>query len=398
MNAAPSEGPGTTGARWSPWHDRRVRSAITQVAVAAAVLALGASIVGNVVENLSRLGINAGFGFLSRPAGFGIVQHLIPYSESSSYAAALLVAVLNTMALSAIGIAAATLLGFVIGLARLSGNLLLSHLAAGYVEILRNVPLLLQIFFWYFAVLRPLPGPRQSIVLGGVAFLNNRGLYMPAPVFGPGAEAIGVALVLGIAGAIALISWARRRQRATGRSARAGLPAAGLILALPLVAAAGAGFPMSWDVPALAGFNFQGGVVVIPEFVAMLAALSIYAAAFIAEIVRAGVLAVPQGQVEAARALGLTKGQITRFVVVPQALRVIVPPLTSQYLNLVKNSSLAAAIAYPDVMLVFAGTVLNQTGQAIEVMAITMGFYLALSLLIAAFMNWYNRAVAMVER
>lgn len=384
--------------RRSPWHDRRVRSVATQILVAAAALALGLSIAGNVADNLARLNVNAGFNFLARPAGFGIVQTLIPYSEASSYATALLAAVLNTLVLSAVAIAIATVLGFAVGLARLSGNPVMAGLATGYVEILRNVPLLLQIFFWYFAVLRPLPGPRQSLSIGGIAYLNNRGLYMPAPVFEPGAWAIAAALALAIAVSVTLTIWARRHRARTGQSKSVGWLVLALISGLPLMTGAAVGFPVGWDVPRLTGFNFQGGVVVIPEFVAMLVALSIYAAAFIAEIVRAGVQAVPRGQVEAARALGLTEGRITRLVVVPQALRVIVPPLASQYLNLVKNSSLAAAIAYPDVMLVFAGTVLNQTGQAIEVMAITMAFYLAVSLLIAAAMNWYNRAVAMVER
>jgi len=328
------------------WRDVRIRSAVTQIAIAAAALALGAALVGNVIENLARLGINAGFQFLARPAGFGIVQSLVEYSEASSYGRALLVALLNTVVLSAAGILIATIVGFIIGLARLSTNLLISNLALAYIEIMRNVPLLLQIFFWYFAVLRPLPPPRNSIAVGGVAFLSNRGFYLPAPVFETGAGIVAAVATAGLGTAIGLVLWARRRQRATGRRVRVGWPALGLVLVLPALAAAATGFPVSWDVPKLAGFNFMGGIVVIPEFVAMLLSLSIYSAAFIAEIVRAGVLAVPTGQVEAARSLGLKKRQITRFVVVPQALRVIVPPLTSQYLNLVKNSSLAAAIAY----------------------------------------------------
>lgn len=378
--------------------DPRARSVAAQILAAGLLLAFGGWLIGNVAENLGRLGIKAGFGFLTRPAGFGITQTLIEYSEASSYARALLVAVINTAVLSAVAILAATVIGFAVGLARLSTNLLVSTLATAYVETLRNVPLLLQIFFWYFAVLRPLPGPRNSIVIGGVAYLNNRGLTMPAAAFLPGAGWIGVALVAGIAAAAALLLWARRRRWSTGQAPRIGWIAAALPIGLPLIAAAAIGFPIAWTMPELRGFNFTGGVAVMPEFVAMLVTLSLYTAAFIAEIVRGGVLAVPRGQVEAARALGLGTAPIYRLVVIPQALRVIVPPLTSQYLNLVKNSSLAAAIAYPDIMLVFAGTVLNQTSQAIEVMAITMAIYLAFSLTIAGLMNWYNRSVALVQR
>ncbi len=393
---APASAPGSR--LWLLVSDGRARSIAAQVLIALALLALIASLVGNVADNLQRLGVNAGFRFLARPAGFGITQHLIEYSEASSYGRALLVSVINTAVLSAVAIAAATVLGFAVGLMRLSANLLIANLATAYVETLRNIPLLLQIFFWYFAVLRPLPGPRQSIVIGGVAYLSNRGLYMPAPVFEAGAGWIGIAVLAGIAAAIGLLLWARQKRQVTGKRVRVGAIAAALALGLPLLAAAAAGFPVSWDPPRLTGFNFTGGVAVIPEFVAMLVTLSLYSSAFIAEIVRSGVLAVPKGQVEAARAVGLKPAQITRLVVVPQAMRVIVPPLTSQYLNLVKNSSLAAAIAYPDLMLVFAGTVLNQTGQAIEVMAITMGTYLGFSLLIAGLMNWYNRAAAPVRR
>lgn len=381
-----------------PWQDGRVRAALAQGVVLLALAGLAWLMLQNVLDNLARLGLNTGFQFLSRPAGFGITQALIPYSEASSYGRALLVALVNTLALSAAAIAVATAIGFVVGLARLSSNPVIAWIALAYVDSLRNIPLLLQIFFWYFAVLRPLPGPRQSIAFADLAFLSNRGLVMPAPVFADGAGFVALAAVLGILGAIGLAVWARRRRQSTGRMPPVRAPALGLLIGLPLGTILATGVPLHWNVPRLVGFNFEGGMTIIPEAVAMLVALSVYAAAFIAEIVRAGVLAVPQGQIEAARALGLTEGRIYRLVIVPQALRVIVPPLTSQYLNLVKNSSLAAAIAYPDLMLVFAGTVLNQTGQAIEVMAITMGAYLAISLLIALFMNWYNRRVALAGR
>ncbi len=380
------------------WSDPRTRSIAAQSLFAAAVLAVFAFVAWNTAANLTRYNIKVGLQFLDRPAGFDILQSLLPYTEASTYGRAFAVAILNTLLLSAIGIVAATVLGFLIGLARLSGNWLVARLAALYIETLRNIPLLLQIFFWYFAMLRPLPGPRQSLSAGGTVFLNNRGLYLPAPVFEPGAGVVGLALILGIGAAIAALALARLVQARTGQRPSTGGIAAALVVGLPLIAAVATDFPLSWDRPALAGFNFHGGAVVIPEFVAMAVALSTYSAAFIAEVVRGGVLSVQNGQIEAARAVGLRQGTIYRLVVIPQALRAIVPPLTSQYLNLAKNSSLAAAIAYPDLMHVFAGTVLNQTGQPFEVMALTMGVYLAISLAISWFMNRYNRRVALRER
>jgi general L-amino acid transport system permease protein len=302
-----------------------------------------------------------------------------------------LVGLLNTLLVAALGIALATVLGFLIGLARLSPNWLLARLAGGYVELIRNLPLLFQILFWYLAVLGTLPGPRQSISLAGVIFLNNRGIIMPAPVAGAGV--VVAAFGVGVVGAIALAFWARRRQERTGQRIPLLWLSLALILGLPLAAFVAAGFPISFERPMLRGFNFVGGIRLIPEFVALLLALTIYTAAFIAEVVRAGVLAVPRGQTEAALALGLRRGLMLRLIVVPQALRVIVPPLTNQYLNLTKNSSLAVAIGYPDLFAVFAGTALNQTGQAIEIIAITMAVYLAISLLTSAFMNWYNTRI-----
>jgi general L-amino acid transport system permease protein len=381
------------------WRSPRNRAIAIQAGIAVALVAAAAFIVGNTVENLQRLNVNSGFRFLWQPAGFAINQALVPYSEASSYAAAFVVSLLNTLVLSAAAIVLATILGFLVGLGRLSGNWLIAKLATVYVETLRNIPLLLQIFFWYFAILRPLPGPRQSLpLLGGTALLNNRGLYLPAPVPEPGFWIVVFAGVAGIAALAFLNRRARRRQFLTGHRPSLLGPALGLLLGLPVAAALATGIPLHWDLPRLAGFNLRGGIAVIPEFVAMLLALSLYIAAFIAEIVRAGVLAVPAGQVEAARSLGLRRGHIYRLVIVPQALRVILPPLTNQYVNLVKASSLAAAIAYPDIMLVFAGTVLNQTGQALEVMAITMAVYLAISLAVSLLMNLYNRRVALVER
>ena len=271
-------------------------------------------------------------------------------------------------------------------------------MAATYIEILRNIPLLLQLFFWYFAVLRALPGTRDSIELFGVIFINNRGLTSPAPVFEPGFSYITIAFGIAVVAVIILTRWAHKRQDATGEQFKTFRVGAGLIIGLPLLAAIFTGFPLSWDMPELRGFNFVGGIVLIPEFVSLTLALSLYTASFIAEIVRAGIMAVSHGQTEAAFALGLKRGPTLNLVIIPQALRVIIPPLTSQYLNLTKNSSLAAAIAYPDIVLVFAGTVLMQTGQAVEIIGITMGCYLAISLMISGFMNWYNEKMALVER
>jgi general L-amino acid transport system permease protein len=387
--------PPRSAAAWTP---ARLRGLALQAVVAALILAFFAYLAHNTATNLARLGVNTGFQFLDRPAGFAITQHLVAYSEASTYGRAFLVALLNTVLVSALGVVLATIIGFAVGLARLSGNWLVARLSAIYVETVRNVPLLLQIFFWYFAVLRPLPGPRQSLALGDSIFLNNRGLYLPAPIVGPDFSVVALALIAAVGAFIALAVWSRRLRHRTGTTPRAVVLAMACVIGAAALVMASAGSPVTWERPVLAGFNFRGGIAVIPEFVAMLLALSIYSAAFIAEIVRAGVLAVPKGQLDAARAQGLRQWQIDRFVVVPQALRVIIPPLTSQYLNLTKNSSLAAAIAYPDLMHVFAGTSLNQTGQAFEVMAITMAVYLGFSLVISALMNWYNRASALVER
>lgn len=387
-----------TPARPPFWNDPRIRSIGFQCIALLGVVAFGLYLFHNTQTNLQQRGIASGFGFLSSPAGFGIIQHLLPYSESNSYGRVFWVGLFNTLLVSALGIFLATLLGFIIGIARLSKNWLVAKLAMAYIEVFRNIPLLLQIFFWYFAVLRAMPAPRQSVNLGDVLFLNLRGLYVPAPVFETGFWVVLVALLAAVAATVILHRWARRRQELTGKRFPVVATSLGLVLGLPGLAFAAAGFPLSWEYPELQGFNFQGGLVVIPELAALLAALSIYTAAFIAEIVRAGIQAVSHGQTEAAYSLGLRPSYTLRLVVIPQALRVIIPPLTSQYLNLTKNSSLAAAIGYPDLVSIFAGTVLNQTGQAIEVIAITMAVYLTISLLISLLMNWYNRRVALVER
>ena len=380
------------------WRDPRLRALLFQALVLTAVGGFALFILGNTLDNLERRGITSGFDFLSSTAGFGIIQSLIEYSEESSYGQAFLVGLLNTLLVSALGIVLATLLGFVIGVARLSRNWLVSRLAAVYIEVFRNIPLLLQIFFWYFAVLQALPSPRQSLVLGDMVFLNIRGLYLPEPVPEQAFWWIPASVLVGITATIVLVRWARRRRDNTGQAFHTVYAALGLLLIPTLLASVVTGFPLTWELPVLKGFNFRGGLVLIPEFIALLMALSIYTAAFIAEIVRAGILSVSHGQTEAAHALGLRPAQTLRLVVIPQAMRVIIPPLTNQYLNLTKNSSLAAAIGYPDLVSVFAGTVLNQTGQAIEVIAVTMAVYLTISLTIALAMNWYNRRVALVER
>jgi len=380
------------------YNDPRVRAIFFQALVLGAVLLGGIYLVNNTIKNLESQGIASGFDFLNTTAGFSISMSLIEYSQQSTYGRAFIVGLLNTLLVSAIGVFLATILGFLIGVARLSPNWLLSRLAAAYIEILRNIPLLLQLFFWYFAVLRALPAPRDSVQLFGSFFLNNRGLSSPSPVPQEGFTLVWVAFLVGIVAAIVVKRWATKRQEATGEQFPVFFTALGLIFGLPLLASIVTGFPLTWNYPVLKGFNFVGGVVLIPEFVALILALSMYTASFIAEIVRSGIQAVSHGQTEASYALGLRPGQTLRLVVIPQALRVIIPPLTSQYLNLTKNSSLAAAIAYPDIVLVFAGTVLMQTGQAVEIIAITMGCYLTISLLISAFMNWYNKKMALVER
>jgi general L-amino acid transport system permease protein len=380
------------------YNDPRLRGIFYQLVLFVVVLWLGYEFVTNARDNLRAARIATGFGFLDNTAGFSINQTLIPYTESDTYGRVFLVGLLNTLLVAVIGIVLATILGFVIGIARLSPNWLLQRLAGGYVELIRNLPLLFQILFWYLAVLGALPGPRQSYSLFGGVFLSNRGLFIPRPLYDDAFVWVVAVFVLGVIAAVAVHIWARRRQLATGAQFPVLWTAIGLIVGLPLLALVATGIPISFEAPALRGFNFAGGIRVIPEFVALLVALVTYTAAFIAEIVRAGILAVSRGQTEAAYSLGLRPGPTLRLIVVPQALRVIIPPLTSQYLNLTKNSSLAVSIGYPDLFAVFAGTTLNQTGQAIEIIAITMAVYLAISLFTSALMNWYNARIALVER
>jgi general L-amino acid transport system permease protein len=382
----------------SPLNDPRVRGIISQVALLAFVLFLVWGAATNAYENLRAQNIASGFGFLDNQANFALSQALIPYTETDSYGRAFIAGLLNTLLVAAIGIVLASILGVLIGLARLSSNLVVRTLATWYVEVIRNLPLVLQLMFWYTAVLQPLPNPRDSISLfGGEVFLNNRGITLPKPLFQDGAIWIAGAVVLAFALGFVLSRWSKARQIATGQTFPVGLATLGLLIALPVAAFYALGQPISLEHPQLGRFNLTGGLRIIPEFVALLLGLVFYTAGFIAEIVRAGIQAVHRGQSEAAGALGLRPGLTTRLVVMPQALRVIIPPLTSQFLNLTKNSTLAVAIGYPDLFLV-AGTINNQTGQAIEVIAMIMLTYLTLSLATSGFMNWYNQRVALVER
>ena len=385
--------------RHSIWRNEFARGIILQAVVAGALLLLALFIVHNTAVNLAKRGIASGFGFLDNIAGFQPTFSLIPFDiTTATNSRVFLLGLVNTLVVSAIGVVLTTLLGFIIGIARLSPNFIISKLAAVYVDVVRNVPLLAQIIFWYFGVLSTLPNVRQSLSVLGTFYLNQRGLFMPAPVAQPGYWIVPLALVIAIVAAVVIHRWAHRRQMLTGQQFPSLSVGFSLIVALPVLTDVILGSHVEWSLPELKGFNFQGGMSVLPEFVALLLALTIYTAAFIAENVRAGVQAVSHGQTEAARALGLRASMTTRLVILPQALRVIVPPLTSQYLNLAKNSTLGVIIAYPDLVSVFAGTVQNQTGQAVECVAITMAVYLVISLLISAFMNWYNRKIALVER
>jgi general L-amino acid transport system permease protein len=363
---------------------------VLQLLFVAALAWIGYEIVANARANLQSQRITSGFGFLSRNAGFDVSQSLIPYTGSDTYTRVFLVGLLNTLLVSVIGIFFATVIGFAVALGRLSPNWLLARIAGGYVELVRNLPVLFQILFWYLAVLAALPAPRQSVSLFGAIFLNNRGLVVPRPIAEAGLAAFGLAILVAIAGSLALRSFARRQLFDSGKRIRVWPYVVALLLGLPLLAVLLFGGPFTFEWPLLKGFNFSGGSRVIPEFVALTLALSTYTGAFIAEIVRAGILSVHSGQMEAGASLGLPRGSSLRLIVVPQAMRVILPPLTSQYLNLTKNSSLAVAIGYPDLVSVFAGTTLSQTGQAIEILAITMGVYLLLSLVTSAIMNFYG--------
>ncbi|PSV47696.1 amino acid ABC transporter permease [Photobacterium indicum] len=374
------------------------RAIVFQLIAVLGLLFFFYNIINNALENLDARGIATGFGFLNQEAGFGIGLTLIDYDETYTYGRTFFVGLLNTALVSVLGIFLATIIGFTVGIARLSSNWLISRFAALYIETFRNIPLLLQIFFWYFAVLQALPSPRQSLSIGESLFINVRGLYLAGPVFNEGSGWIFAAFTLAVVLSIIYAIRSHKKQQDTGEQSPILLTTIGMVIGLPLIAFFAAGMPISVEYPELKGFNFRGGISILPELAALLVALSIYTASFIAEIVRSGINAVNHGQTEASLALGLPRSKTLRLVVIPQAMRIIIPPLTSQYLNLTKNSSLAMAIGYPDLVSVFAGTTLNQTGQAIEIIAMTMGVYLSLSLITSFFMNMYNKKVALVER
>lgn len=361
-----------------------------QFAFAAVLGWIAYEIISNARANLENQHIAAGFGFLANNAGFDVNQTLISYTGSDTFLRVFVVGLLNTLVVSVVGIVFATLIGFIVALCRLSPNWLVSRVGEIYVEIIRNLPLLFQILFWYLAVLAALPNPRQSISFLGIAFISNRGLVIPSPIGQGGLLPFMAMLVLGIIASLGLRSYARRALFQAGRVIRIWPYVLGFLFGLPLVTMPVFGLPFTLELPQLKGFNFAGGARVIPEFVALTLALSTYTAAFIAEIVRAGILSVHKGQMEAGASLGLSRGSTLRLIVVPQAMRVIVPPLTNQYLNLTKNSSLAVAIGYPDLVSVWAGTSLSQTGQAIEIITMTMGVYLLISLITSGVMSIYG--------
>ncbi|NLR95945.1 amino acid ABC transporter permease [Rhizobium sp. P38BS-XIX] len=378
-------------------YDPKVRGAFYQALTIIILVAVAVFVIHNTARNLSELNRSFGFGFLEGRAGFNLGQALIPYSSDSTNAMALVVGVLNTLLISAVGIVAATIVGFVIGIGRLSHNWLIAKLSQAYVEIFRNIPPLLVIFFWYSGVLVLLPQARDAVHLPFSSYLSNRGLAFPSPIFGAGMWAVGTALLVAIVAVFFVARWAHKRQAATGQQFHTIWVSIAILIGLPLLVFLLTGMPLSFDYPVAGKFNLTGGTVIGPEFLALLLALSLYTASYIAEIVRAGIRGVPKGQSEAAGALGLRASAINRLIVLPQAMRIIIPPLTSQYLNLIKNSSLAIAIGYADLVAV-GGVILNQSGRAVEVVIIWMVIYLALSIVTSLFMNWFNAKMALVER
>lgn len=378
------------------WTDARARGLIFQVLLLLGLALAIAIIVVNTTENLRRAGLASGYGFLFDTAAFDINQRLIEYDSTSSYGRAFVVGGLNTILVAVLGIIAATGIGFVAGVLRLSNNYLISRIVAVYVEFTRNVPLLLQIIFWWVIMLA-LPRVRDSISIGETVFLNNRGIRIPSPIFENGSSIIFLAIAGGLIGTIIVARWAKARQHATGQRFPVGWVGLAAVVGLPLAVYFLLGRPIGLEAPVMGTFNLKGGGNITPELTALWLALSTYTGAFISEIVRAGILSVSKGQTEAAGALGLRPGLTMRLITLPQALRVIIPPLTSQYLNLTKNSSLAVAIGYQDLVSI-GDTILNQSGQALEVISIYMIVYLSLSLITSAFMNWYNARIALVER
>ena len=376
-------------------YDSRVRGWMAQFFVLLSLFSVLGYALYNISANLSKAGITTGFGFLNEPSGFDISLTLINYSSQSTYADALVVGILNTLLVSVLGIFFSTFLGFFLGVIRLSPNWLVSRMAAAYTEIIRNIPLLLQVLFWYLAILAPLPGPRQAMNISELLYLCNRGLQLPKPLFEQGFNSTIITFAVTLFFSIILIVWNRNRQRKTGKRFPAYLVSFALLIVLPFTIFLATGSPMAWEIPTLKGFNFSGGITVLPELIALWLALTLYSATFIGEYVRSGIMAVDKGQKEAAFALGYRPGLMYRLIIIPQAMRVVTPPLISQYLTLIKNSSLAVVIGYPELVHVFAGTALNQSGQAVEIITITMAAYLSISLVISFFMNWYNKKIAL---
>jgi general L-amino acid transport system permease protein len=382
----------------SIFYNKLFRDIVSQLLVVIGLVFFIWTVIHNLQHNIEVRGITTGFAFFSDKAGFGISESPIPYSEDSTYFRAFLVGLVNTIYVSFVGIFFATIIGIIVGVGRLSKNYLLAKLSLAYVEFFRNIPLLLQILFWYNVVLAALPSPKRSIVLGADMFLNNRGFYVPKPIYGDQFSFVIISFFVAIGVAIWFVKWANKRFEETGHEIIVWPWVILMILGIPLIVFNLLGSPISFDNPALRGFNFRGGMNFSPEFLALTFALSIYTASLIAEAVRSGIEAVAKGQKEAAASLGLSSYQSLKLVVLPQAIRIAIPPIIGQYLNLIKNSSLATAIGYPEIVTVFSGTVLNQTGQAIEIIAVTMAVYLTISLLVSFILNIINKKLAIKER
>lgn len=390
-----SSGPPPEKVNWA--QDPKVRGIFWQVVIVLVLVAVGWFLISNLNENREKLGIAVGYDFLDREAGFAIAEAMIPYDAASSYGTAFVVGILNTLRVAVLGIVLATVLGTIMGVARLSNNWLVAKTASVYVEVLRNLPVSVQLIVWYSVITFSMPNPRNAIDVGAGVFISNRGILVPVPESDPIWRFVFLALLIAIVAGYFVFRWATKVQNATGKRPPAALYSLGLLIGLPGIVWLMGGAPTAMSVPELRGFNFQGGVALTPEFVGILMGLTVYTSAFVAEIVRAGIMAVPNGQNEAAGSLGLSKGVTLRLIVLPQALRIIIPPTTSQYLNLTKNSSLAVLIGYPDLVSI-GNTAANQTGQAIEAISIFMAVYLSISLSISLFMNWYNSAIALKER
>ena len=380
------------------WRHEESRAVLIQILVIFAFFGIFGWLISNLVTNFAALNKNFGFDFLSQPAGYDINQTLIEYSNRSSHLRAAIVGLLNTFLVAIFGIILATIMGVILGIIRLSNNWLARNVTYWYIEFSRNVPILLHILLWHGIIINTLPHPKKALSLGDVSFLTNRGFYVPEPIAEVGVSALYLAIVVAIVFAVFFSRYAKKLQSETGRQLPVFWVNLGVIIVIPVIAFIASGSPISFEYPALKGFNFKGGLHLSPEFVALTFALAIYTAAFIAENVRAGILAIHKGQREAAEALGLRPGRVMSLVILPQARRVIIPPLTSQYLNLTKNSSLAIAIGYMDLVATLGGITLNQTGREIETMLMVMGMYLTISLLISMGMNWYNSSVKLVDR